>query len=435
MAASDLISDVLRKIFSDPAEAEAYSEAPGDYLVAEGLGDIDLSGIDMGEQVAQVANELALDNSVTTTLIEVSEPVPAGPVLAPLAPPAAAPAPVPAGASSGGGGGGSAPAPAPAPVHVPAPISSIEELQQIVNNYTTVVYEGDETITNNLFDNSQTLELDFKDVEGDIDLDLTQEAVNANGPGAVAAGHDIENSNIASGEGAVAFDGANNGVVNTGENSGVIADGNVDDTIIGDGNTQVGDGDDATVVSGDGNTVNQVDGSDNVIQSGDGNENTQVDGDDATLIEAGGDVQNTDIDAESGAEVNSVSGNDNQTVQGDDNNTGFGSGDVADFGEHNDFGEAQIGFGGSVNQDNDVADSGNTAIDQSDNSVDNSFDDHSDNSFVDNSDNSVVDVDDNSAVDSFNDESDNSDNSVEEFTAEVDITESDHADVDDLIDD
>jgi len=84
MEASDLIGDVLRKIFSDPAEAEAYSEAPGDYLVAEGLGDIELNGLDMGTTVANVANELSLDNSVTETLIEVSEPVPAGPVLARL---------------------------------------------------------------------------------------------------------------------------------------------------------------------------------------------------------------------------------------------------------------------------------------------------------------------------------------------------------------
>ena len=111
MAASDLISGVLHKIFSDHAEAEAYSADPAEYLAAEGLNDIDLSGIDMGNAVAQVANELNIDNDVTTTLVEVSEPVPAGPVLEPLAP-TPAPAPAPAAAPSGGG---SAPAPAPAP--------------------------------------------------------------------------------------------------------------------------------------------------------------------------------------------------------------------------------------------------------------------------------------------------------------------------------
>ena len=405
MDANDLIGDVLRKIFADPAEAQAYSEGPSDYLIAEGLGDVDLTGINMGETVAEVANELAIDNSVTTTLIEVSEPVPAGPVLAPLAP---APAPAPAAAPAGGGGGSAPAAPAPAPTQ----ITSLEQIQQVVNNYTTVVYEGDETITTNLFDNSQTLELDFEDVEGDIDLEIDLSAVNANGDGAVAAGDDIVDSNIASGEGAVAFDGSNSGVVNTGENSGVIADGDVDDTIIGDGNTQVGSAE--NVVSGDGNTINQVDGDDNVVQSGDGNENTQIDGDDATVIDSGGgEVTNTDIDASGNAEVNAVVGDGNATVQGDENAAGFGSGDTANFGSDNDFDDAQIGFGGSTNQDNDV--DIDTDID-TDTDID-----------VDVEDNSVTDSGniDQNIEDSFDTETTDSFNEAENFDAELGDSDTD----------
>ena len=401
MEASDVIGDLLRKIFSDPAEALAYSENPGDYLVAEGLGDIDLSGIKMGESVAQVANELNLDNDVTTTLIEVSEPVPAGPVLAPLAPQAAAAAPAAA-----------APA-AAAPAAAPAPVTSLEQIQQIVNNYTTVVYEGDETITNNLFDNSQTLELDFEDVEGDIELEIDMSAVNANGDGAVAAGDDIVDSNLATGDGAVAFDGENSGVINTGTNTGIIADGDVDDAIIGDGNTQVGSAE--NVVSGDGNTINQVDGDGNVVQSGDGNENTQVDtgGGDATVIDAEGDVTNTDIDASSGAEVNAVVGDGNATVQGDENAAGFGSGDTANFGSGNDFGDAQIGFGGSTNQDNDVDQDNDTTIDQSTNlDIDQDIEDNS----VNDSFNADVDVE-TTIEDSFDQETTDSFNDAENFSA------------------
>ncbi len=423
MEANDLIGDVLRKILGDPAEAQAYSEGPSDYLVAEGLGDIDLSGIDMGESIAEVANELSLDNDVTTTLIEVSEPVPAGPVLAPLAPAAA---PVPAAApAGGGGGGGSAPA-AQAPA--PTQITSLEQIQQVVNNYTTVVYEGDETITNNLFDNSQTLELDFEDVEGDIELEIDLSAVNANGPGAVAAGDDITDSQLVTGEGAVGIGGDNSGVVSTGENSGVIAGGDVDDTIIGDNNTQVGEAE--NVVSGDGNTINQVDGDDNVVQSGDGNENTQIDGDDATVIDSGGgEVTNTDIDASGDAEVNAVVGDANATVQGDENAAGFGSGDTANFGSDNDFGDAQIGFGGSTNQDNDIDQDNDTDIDQSTNiDIDQDIEDNS----LNDSQNTDVEIE-TTIEDSFDTE--DSFNTSEEFTADVEVIDSVDVDIDDVIDD
>ncbi len=447
MEVNDLIGDVLRKIFSDPAEAQAYSEGPGDYLVAEGLGDIDLNGIDMGASVAQVANELSLDNSVTETLIEVSEPVPAGPVLAPLAPAAsvaAAPAAAPSGggassaAAASGGGGSSAAAATATAAAAPAQITSLEQIQQVVNNYTTVIYEGDETITNNLFDNSQTIELDFEDVEGDIDLEIDMEAVNANGDGAVAAGDDIENSNLATGEGAVAFDGPNEGVVNTGVNEGIIADGSVDDAIVGDGNTQV-EGDDATVVSGDGNTVNQIEGSDNVVQSGDGNENTQIDGEGATVIDSGGgDVTNTDIDAEDGANVDAVVGDGNATIQGEGNNAGFGSGDVADFGEHNDLTDAQIGFGGSANQDNDtnITDASTTLQDvgNTDTEIVTAIDESTNDSF-----NTEVDTEiDTEIDDSFNNTADESFNSADDFSADqVVVAEAGDGgvDFDDVIDD
>ncbi len=366
MEANDLIGNVLRKIFSEPAEAQAYSEAPTDYLVAEGLGDIDLNGIDMGETVTSVANELSLDNSVTETLIQVSEPVPA---YGPAAAAASGGGSAAAAASSGGGGSAAAAAStaaAPAAAAAaPMQVTSLEQIETVVTNYTAAVYEGDETITTNLFDNSQNLELDFEDVEGHIDeIDIDMEAVNANGEGAVAAGDDIEHSNIASGEGAVAFDGGNTGVVNTGENTGIIADGSVDDAIIGDDNTQVS-GSDATVVSGNDNTVNQVDGSDNVVQSGNDNSNLQIDGPDATVIDSGGgDVTNTDIDASGHAEVNAVTGDNNATVQGSDNNAGFGSGDVADFGSNNTMDGAQIGFGGSANQDNDTIVTDNSVTQQ-----------------------------------------------------------------------
>ncbi|MEZ5375991.1 MAG: hypothetical protein R2733_05705 [Acidimicrobiales bacterium] len=346
---NDVLESIMHKVLGNETEAIMYSEDPHAYLVDHGVNDYDLSSVDLGDTVAGVANELNFSPQVTQTLVEM---------------PAPAPMAVPAGASAPGG------ASAAPTSHHAAPAPTMETIEHTLNTYVAQVYETNEYISQNLaeVDNARHFDLD---VEGEVhgDLELTDESVNvsalgdhsaaaggdqtgvATGDAAVAAGDDIKNSNIATGEDSVAFDGANNGVVNTGMNSGILADGDANGAVVGDHNT-----------------VNNVHGYGNTI--GDGN----VDSD----IDVWGDA---------------VIGDGNQTIQNsDDVNAAFGSGDVVDL-EHADIGghgDTQLAFGGgsNANMDND------TYID---NSVNESFNDQSAEATF---------VQDNSVNDSYNEELD-----------------------------
>jgi hypothetical protein len=125
---------------------------------------------------------------------------------------------------------------APSPVHDDD--SAADYINKyIYNNYIT--NEGD-TIT----DNSINQQIDTGG--GDFDQDIDVDSVVASGDGAVAAGDDIEDSTITSG----------------------------DDNTVGDGNI---DGDDNTEIDGDDNSV--VDGDDNAASFGDGDvSSTDIDG-------------------------------------------------------------------------------------------------------------------------------------------------------------
>ncbi len=194
----------------------------------------------------------------------------------------------------------------------------------------------------------------------------------ATGASAVAAGNDLVDSNVATGEGAVAFDGSNLGVINTGMNSGVLVDGDASGAVVGSDNT-------VNNLSGDGNTI--------------GNGNVR------SAIDVSGDT---------------VIGDGNQTLQGvEDATIGFGSGDVvnlegADIGGS---GATQISFGSGSNaiQDNDTT---------TDNSVNGSFNDSS---------TTITEVVDNSVNDSGNVD--------ERFSAEIEVDVEDSFNLDQSIDD
>ncbi len=373
---NEVLESIMKKVLGNEAEARIYADDPQAYLVDHGVNDYDLSEVNMGDTVNSVANELNFSPQVTQTLVEMQAPVPAS------AAPVGASAPggaTGAAMQSGGGGGG----------HQAPTMVSVEET---LNHYVSEVYETNEYITENIADNGRHVNLD---VEGEIhgDLEVTDESTNvaaqgansaaagddqtgvATGDAAVAAGDDISHSNIATGDRAVAFDGDNEGVINTGQNSGIMADGSADGAVVGDGNT-----------------VNNIDGRDNTI--GDGNVDSDIDVDGDAVI-----------------------GNNNQTVQNsDDVNAGFGSGDVVDL-EDADIGgggsgDTQLAFGGGSNaiQDNDT---------DIDNSINDSFNDQSE-EFT-----SVVDE---STNDSFNvEDSGNTDVEVtveDSFDHEVDIDDS-----------
>ena len=133
------------------------------------------------------------------------------------------------------------PPPPPAPASHPGE-SDHEAAIRYLDTYVTNNYitnEGD-TIT----DNSINQQIDTGG--GDFDQDIDVDSVVASGDGSVAAGDDIEDSTITSG----------------------------DDNTVGDGNV---DGDDNTRIDGDDNSV--VDGDDNTASFGDGDvSSTDIDG-------------------------------------------------------------------------------------------------------------------------------------------------------------
>jgi hypothetical protein len=141
-------------------------------------------------------------------------------------------------------GGNNIHVPPPPPAPSPQPGESNQEAAiryldtYVTNNYIT--NEGD-TIT----DNSINQNIDTHG--GDFDQDIDVDSVVASGDGSVAAGDDIEDSDITTG----------------------------DENTVGDGNI---DGDDNTSIEGDDNQV--VNGDDNTVGFGEGDtSSTEIDGD------------------------------------------------------------------------------------------------------------------------------------------------------------
>jgi hypothetical protein len=178
----------------------------------------------------------------------------------------------PSSGGGGGGGGGHTPPPASSPGH------SVDQVMQHMNYVTYVAYEGDETITTNIdnstnIDQSQNTNVDV-DVEGDlhggVDVDVDSHDINANatGDGSAASGtgpavvgdENLVNTGTnlgqqntgdgaaqaiqvglgrgeggggivqSTGDGSVTAGGNIDGPTNTGEFTGIQADGDVDVT-------------------------------------------------------------------------------------------------------------------------------------------------------------------------------------------------------------
>jgi hypothetical protein len=199
---------------------------------------------------------------------------------------------------------------------------------EYLNTYITNNYVDD---ADTIVDNSVNQQIDTGG--GDFDQYVDIDSTVASGDGAVAAGDDIEDSTI----------------------------------VTGDGN-QVGDGN----VAGDGNVVGEgnqaVTGNDNTTSFGEG---------DATSTEVGGDVT-------VGAGGGFASGGD-ATVTNTDSSTNDSYNDFSDnstTGSYNDVSDNSVNDSGNVDVDVDVDDSGN---DNSTNTAEDSFNDNSDNStFIDN---------------------------------------------------
>ncbi|TWF77645.1 hypothetical protein FHX44_113558 [Pseudonocardia hierapolitana] len=179
-------------------------------------------------------------------------------------------------------------------IAAPEPVDGSESAadyvsKYIYNNYIT--NEGD-TITDNSI--NQQIDTGGGDFEQDIDVDSTV----ASGDGAVAAGDDIEDSTITTG------------------NDNIVGDNNIE----GDGNTSIsGDGNSAVV--GDGNTTGFGDGD---VSSTEIDGNVNVDDGSSFAIGGSSSVDNSnyeDNDTDIDASDNSVNDSFNETSSWEDNST------------------------------------------------------------------------------------------------------------------
>jgi hypothetical protein len=312
-----------------------------------------------------------------------------------------------AGAAAGGGGGpshhidpGSGPA-GPPPLDPGG--DPVEQVLQQLNYYTNVV-----NTTNQTFEDNDVTNIDDRDTTvdnsvnqnitafGDVNQDFDNDVVSGDGAaaagddaqvntgdGAVQAGEDIEDSNVVTGN-------VTDSVLADDISDSVVGDGNqvIDDSIVGA--ASFGEGDATNVEAenallGDGTLV-EGGGGDITLNQGDGDV-TQIDDSDLSESVVGdGIVQSNDvaITAEEGSAVAFGDGSsataDTQQTTIEDNT---GTVQVADDG-------TQTGAtDNSVNDSENVTDSGNYDVYAVDNSVDASVDYSVDGSYNDSSDNSL----------------------------------------------
>ena len=178
-------------------------------------------------------------------------------------------------------------------VAAPAPVGDSESAAEYIRNYVVNNYIDDRD-TN--IDNSTNIQADTGG--GDFNADIDVDSTVASGDGAVAAGDDIEDSTITSG------------------NGNIVGDHNIK----GDGNTSIsGDGNSAVI--GNGNTAGFGDGD---VSSTDIDGNVNVDDGSSFAIGGSSSVDNSnyeDNDTSIDASDNSVNDSFNETSSWEDNST------------------------------------------------------------------------------------------------------------------
>jgi hypothetical protein len=183
--------------------------------------------------------------------------------------------------------------PPPAPKPDPGE-SDHEAAARYLNTYITNNYIDDRDTT---IDNSVNQQIDTGG--GDFDQNIDIDSTVASGDGAVAAGDDIEDSTITTGDGNTVGDGNVTGDNNT------VGDGNTDVNVDGGGSAIVGDGNQA--VQGDGNTSS--------FGSGDAN-SAEFNGDvslgDGAALGLGGSVSVDNSDSSTNDSFNDNSDNSNE---------------------------------------------------------------------------------------------------------------------------
>lgn len=270
---SNALLDFIKGLLGDESLAVQFAGDPHGTLALQGVTQSDLVGVDIAEAVEQAASQLTLPAAQQTAVQNFTSG-------------SASSAP----ASSGGGGGGGYTPPAAGVAASQA--QAVQQLQHV----TYVSYPHNEYIQQeiNNFDNSTNFDVEIDgDNYGDLEFDVDNQIANAVGDGSVAVAGEDNDVNAATGDQAQVIDGDNYGnantgdnaavgvtdsAVNTGTNTGVIADGDVYDTVVGDGN-QVA------------NVDGELDGS--VLNFGDGDVSNINDSTlDDTAVATGGDATN-----------------------------------------------------------------------------------------------------------------------------------------------
>ena len=302
MAKSNLV-DILKSLFTDPAKAAEFQANPEKYMADEGIDDVSYEEI----------NEAAV--------LSFEGPVSQGAVVNTGGASASV-----GGSTVGSGGGSSAPAamshaPAPPP---PPPVTMppAEAAQQTINHYITQVYETTNVDDRDVYQETNNVNNVNAEAGSDVDISNETDTTIASGDGSVAVGEGGSAEGVATGDGAIAA-GDDVGAANTGTNSGIIAnDSDIDDTIVGDGNTQINDND-GPVAVGDGN-VQADDGSQ--AAGGDLTDNdvsiSDSDLDGVNFGEGGTAVQDNSIDVQDNDVTTTVIDNSiNDSLNQDNDNT------------------------------------------------------------------------------------------------------------------
>jgi hypothetical protein len=258
-----LIKQLIGNILGNHDAALQYVEDPQGTLAAQGITDHDLSGVDVPALTGEVCGSMDLPADTRTALQSYSSGSPS--YSSGYSPPASSSY---------------------------APSSSVDQVMQHLNYVTYVAYEDDhsitEILTDNSIDNSTNTNVDLSDsnVHGDISVDVDAKNANALGDGSVAGNTDEGNvvgatgdraqavgddnfGNMASGDGNVQADGdlVNEGVLNTGVNTGIQSGHDTTNAVVGDHNTtaQVDGENEGTINFGDGDVTTISDS--NVLDS------------------------------------------------------------------------------------------------------------------------------------------------------------------------
>ena len=234
MTASTSLFELLLNLLRDPSALTAYREDPEGFLSA--CGDVSPADIREALLLIQDSQEADFGRDYNTGGNHIQVP-----------PPPAAPEPEPG-------------------------ESNHEAAARYLDSYVTNNYIDDRDTT---VDNSVNQQIDTGG--GDFDQDIDVDSTVASGDDSVAAGDDIEDSTITTGD------------------DNTVGDDNVtgDDNTVGDDNTDVDVDGDGSAIVGDGNEA--VQGDDNTTSFGDGDAtSTEIDGDvtvgDGGAIAAGGDA-------------------------------------------------------------------------------------------------------------------------------------------------